>query len=61
MSNYDDYSSNGETAVLRDDLEMEITAGDMRIGGSYTPDHFVTARCQRWDQGDTKYGAIGAI
>jgi len=27
VSNDDDYSSNGETAVLRDDLEMEITAG----------------------------------
>ena len=48
-------------AVLRDNLEMEITAGDMRIGGSYTPDHFVTARYQRWEEGDTKYGAIGAI
>ena len=61
VSNHDDYSSNGETAVLRDDLEMEIAVGDMRIRGSYAPDHFVSARCQRWDQGDTKCGAIGAI
>ena len=45
-------SSNGEMPI-RDDLETEITAGDMCIRGSYTPDHFVTARCQRWDQGDT--------
>lgn len=49
VSNDDDYSSKGETAVLRDDLEMEITVGDMCIRGSYTPDHFVSARCQRWD------------
>jgi len=61
VSNHDDYSSKGETAVLRDDLEMEITVGEMRIHGSYTPDHFVSARYQRWEKGDTKYGAIGAI
>jgi hypothetical protein len=34
---------------------MKITAGDMCIRGSYPPDHFVLARCQRWVQGDTKH------
>ena len=50
-----------ETAGLRADLKVEIAVGDMRITGSYAPDHFVTAGCQRWDQGNTKYGSIGAI
>ena len=61
VSNGDDYSSNGETTVLGDDLEVEITVCDMRILGSHAPDNFVTARCQRWDQGNTEHAPICAI
>jgi hypothetical protein len=50
-----------ETAGLRADLEVEIAVGDMRILGCYAPDHFVSARYQRWGEGDTKYGSITAV
>jgi hypothetical protein len=40
VSNHDDYSSNGEMAVLRDDLEMEIAesvAGKNRAAAKPCP------------------------
>lgn len=36
-----------ETVGSRHDLEVEITVRDMRIHGSYPPDHFVISHCHR--------------
>jgi hypothetical protein len=46
---------------LRENLETEIAIGDMRIHGTYAPNHPIRAGRERRHQGDVKQSVIAAI